>query len=88
MTIAKITIIGIKRENANDFNESDSLRSRSSLVVALLVTRTMPAGIINAINTIFLVQKPAAANIDAATIAASTSSIFFKTPTFSDIDLF
>lgn len=68
--------MGIKRENANDFKERDSLRSLSSLVVALLVTRTMPAGIINAINKIFLVQKPAAANTDAAMIATSTSFIF------------
>ena len=73
-------IMGMKSENANDFKERDSLRSLSSLVVALLVTRTMPAGIINANNKKFLVQKPAAARTDAATIATSTSFKFLSRP--------
>jgi len=69
--------IGINKEMASEYSERVSLRSRSARVVALCFTRTIPAGMINASRTILRVQKPAAAKIDAETIARSTSLIFF-----------
>ena len=81
----KMMMIGMKRDIANEYRERDSLRSLSSFVAALCLIRITPAGIINASRKIFLVQKPAAASTDAATIAVSTSvifSIFWKILTF------
>ena len=72
-----MTIIGRKSDIAREYRDRDSRLSLSSLVVALCLIRKIPAGIINAISIIFLVQKPAAARTDAATIAISTSLILF-----------
>ena len=70
-------ITGKRRDMANEYNESVSRLSLSCGVVALCFTRIIPAGIINAINRKFRVQKPAAARTDAATIAVSINLIFF-----------
>ena len=77
MIKAKIMIIGMNNETASEYSDRASLRSRSCWVFALCFTRIIPAGIISAISKMFRVQKPAAARTDAATIATSTSRIFF-----------
>ena len=70
-------IIGINSETASENRDKASLRSLSFLVSALCFTRIIPAGMINAIRNMLRVQKPAAARTEAATIATSTSLMFF-----------